>query len=97
MSTSASVNYNISNFVSISWKCNTIWFNFLGIVECMAAGLVMIANKSGGPLLDIIIHRDSVQSRIGFLAADEEEYSVIMNQIIKMEPERRARIQQAAR
>jgi alpha-1,2-mannosyltransferase len=41
----------------------------IGIVECMAAGLVMIAHDSGGPRLDIIDNE-----KTGFLATDCEQY-----------------------
>ncbi|KAG8226387.1 hypothetical protein J437_LFUL011924 [Ladona fulva] len=41
----------------------------IGIVECMAAGLIMVAHRSGGPEADIIVENEG--SRNGFLAADE--------------------------
>lgn len=53
----------------------------IGIVECMAAGIIMIAHESGGPLLDII--ETSAGSQNGFLATHAIEYAAsIMNIII---------------
>jgi alpha-1,2-mannosyltransferase len=68
----------------------------LGIVECMASGLIMIAHKSGGPMMDIIIHSKGSQP-IGFLASDEIEYADILRHIIRMEPKKRELIREAAR
>ncbi|GMI57346.1 hypothetical protein TeGR_g1494 [Tetraparma gracilis] len=47
----------------------------IGVVEMMAAGLVVVAHDSGGPKADII--KDLVKEgecRTGFLAATEEQY-----------------------
>lgn len=54
---------------------HTMWNEHfgIGIVECMAAGLIMIAHKSGGPLLDII--ETSEGSQNGYLATDAVEYA----------------------
>ena len=49
----------------------------IGIVEMMASGLLTIAHKSGGPLLDIIKHQEN-----GYLASDATEYAQIMLSII---------------
>lgn len=54
----------------------------IGIVELMAAGLITIAHKSGGPLLDII--ETSEGSRLGFLAISAEEYAHIIRYILYM-------------
>ncbi len=64
-----------------------------GIVECMAAGLVMVAHRSGGPLMDIVTDTE----QLGFLAADADEYAAALHRVIRMEPQRRRCIQQAAR
>jgi len=62
----------------------------------MAAGLIMVAHKSGGPAMDIIFQREGL-APIGFLAADEMEYAYILKTIIRMNPESRQNIRQAAR
>jgi alpha-1,2-mannosyltransferase len=66
----------------------------IGIVECMAAGLVMLAHNSGGPQMDIITPKET-----GFLATSAEEYSealftiVHLNQGQANEIRRRARLE----
>ncbi|XP_016987929.1 GDP-Man:Man(3)GlcNAc(2)-PP-Dol alpha-1,2-mannosyltransferase [Drosophila rhopaloa] len=54
---------------------HTMWNEHfgIGIVECMAAGLIMVAHRSGGPLLDIV--ETSEGSQNGFLAVDAVEYA----------------------
>ncbi|KAH8405420.1 hypothetical protein KR222_011524, partial [Zaprionus bogoriensis] len=61
---------------------HTMWNEHfgIGIVECMAAGLIMIAHKSGGPLLDII--ETSEGSQNGYLATDAVEYAANILNII---------------
>ena len=52
----------------------------IGVVECLAAGLITVAHNSGGPKLDII--DDGVT---GFLANDsDEEFSQILYKIINL-------------
>lgn len=60
---------------------HTMWNEHfgIGVVEMMAAGLITIAHNSGGPKSDII---SDVQSRTGYLACSEEEYSNAMNTIL---------------
>lgn len=43
----------------------------IGIVEMMAAGLIVVAHKSGGPQMDIIVQPGVT----GFLADTVEEYA----------------------
>ncbi|KAH8299631.1 hypothetical protein KR044_003816, partial [Drosophila immigrans] len=76
---------------------HTMWNEHfgIGIVECMAAGLIMIAHKSGGPLLDII--ETSEGSQNGFLATDAIEYAGSILNIILNPPELNANIINAAR
>lgn len=53
---------------------HTMWNEHFGIglVECMAAGCVMIGHNSGGPQMDIIV--DWKGQKIGLLAAAQELY-----------------------
>lgn len=65
-------------------------------MECMAAGLIMIAHNSGGPAADIILKRESLPPT-GFLASNENEYAAILCHILRMPSEKRDSIRQAAR
>lgn len=67
----------------------------IGVVECMAAGLITIAHRSGGPLFDII--ETSTSSRTGFLASTCEEYAQSILDVMKMTREQLAVIRNAAR
>lgn len=82
-------------FGTIGLHC--MWNEHFGIsvVESMAAGLIMVAHASGGPKADIIETQESCRN--GFLAEDAEEYAEVISQIIKMSPEERNRIRNAAR
>ena len=42
--------------------------SFPAVVEMMAAGLVTLAHRSGGPLMDIVVETE--QNRNGFLAGE---------------------------
>nr|CAG4637069.1 EOG090X07J8 [Ceriodaphnia reticulata] len=77
---------------------HTMWNEHFGIsiVECMASGLIMVAHKSGGPMMDIIIHSKGSQP-IGFLASDEIEYADILCKILRMKPDNRELVREAAR
>lgn len=54
---------------------HTMWNEHFGIslVECMAAGCVMVGHKSGGPLRDIVI--DWEGTRTGYLAKSPEQFA----------------------
>ncbi|VDN98959.1 unnamed protein product [Rodentolepis nana] len=63
----------------------------IGIVEGMAAGLVTVANKSGGPLMDIIgpalaeprVDPSTVKpTPVGYLASSEAEYADIFHYVL---------------
>jgi len=71
-----------------------IEFSFisLGIVEMMAAGLIVLAHKSGGSKMDII-----EEGRTGFLASDIDSYATMMEQIFTMTDDDRHQIQEQAR
>ncbi|ALC45198.1 CG11306 [Drosophila busckii] len=76
---------------------HTMWNEHfgIGIVECMAAGLIMVAHKSGGPLLDIV--ETSEGSQNGFLATDAVEYAACILNIILSPDEANQNIIDAAR
>lgn len=67
----------------------------IGVVECMAAGLIMIANRSGGPLMDIIETAEGSQT--GFLAVDAVEYAKCIATILYNTKEQNDTIRRAAR
>ncbi|XP_050546579.1 GDP-Man:Man(3)GlcNAc(2)-PP-Dol alpha-1,2-mannosyltransferase [Daktulosphaira vitifoliae] len=67
----------------------------IGIVECMAAGLIMVAHRSGGPLMDIIIEEGAGQN--GFLATNEVEYAHAIHKAILLTDEQKLSLQKAAR
>ena len=56
-----------------------------GIVEMMAAGLLTIAHRSGGPLMDIIT--EEAGTRNGFLAVTAQEYAAHIAFIVSMTEE----------
>merc|ERR1712176_270814 len=65
----------------------------IGIVEYMAAGVVAVANNSGGPAADIIVpFRDETTGNLqvtGYLASTAEEYaSALVNVLCISEKER---------
>lgn len=62
----------------------------------MASGMIMVAHKSGGPMMDIVIHSKGSQP-IGFLASDEIEYADVLCHIIRMDSSKRDLIREAAR
>uniref|UniRef100_A0A1I8BF16 GDP-Man:Man(3)GlcNAc(2)-PP-Dol alpha-1,2-mannosyltransferase n=1 Tax=Meloidogyne hapla TaxID=6305 RepID=A0A1I8BF16_MELHA len=79
---------------------HTMWNEHFGIsvVEGMAAGVIMVANNSGGPALDIIGNENLNNEKCGFLASTKEEYINIILQIItEMNVEERKNIREAAR
>jgi len=64
----------------------------IGIVEMMAAGLIVVAHNSGGPKSDIIIDDDA-----GFLASTDAEYADFINKALTMSPDQAERIRTNAR
>lgn len=66
-----------------------------GVVECMAAGTIILAHKSGGPKLDIVVPYDNGPT--GFLADDEDGYADAMERILSMPPAARLEIRRRAR
>ncbi|XP_036760757.2 GDP-Man:Man(3)GlcNAc(2)-PP-Dol alpha-1,2-mannosyltransferase [Manis pentadactyla] len=76
---------------------HTMWNEHfgIGVVECMAAGTVILAHDSGGPKLDIVIpHAGAIT---GFLANGEEGYAETMAHILSMSAEKRLQIRNNAR
>ncbi|CAM4362610.1 unnamed protein product [Caretta caretta] len=76
---------------------HTMWNEHfgIGIVECMAAGTIILAHNSGGPKLDIVVPYEGHIT--GFLAENEDDYSETMAQILSLSPEKRLEIRQNAR
>ncbi|KAK9874479.1 hypothetical protein WA026_002827 [Henosepilachna vigintioctopunctata] len=67
----------------------------ISVVEQMAAGLIVIAHRSGGPLLDIIETCEG--SRLGFLAVYPHEYAFYLRYIIEAEKNEIHAIQERAK
>ena len=69
---------------------HTMWNEHfgIGVVECMAAGSIVLAHDSGGPKMDIVIEWDGKPT--GFLASDEEGYAKAMEMIFSLQPEERS-------
>ncbi|KAJ3139377.1 asparagine-linked glycosylation protein [Physocladia obscura] len=64
----------------------------IGVVEYMAAGLITIANNSGGPKMDII-EADST----GFLASTKEEYAAALFKALSLSKQEQFNMRQLAR
>jgi alpha-1,2-mannosyltransferase len=58
----------------------------------MAAGMIVVAHKSGGPQMDIID-----EGQTGFPASDIDSYATTMQQILEMTADERHKIQEQAR
>ncbi|XP_072301391.1 GDP-Man:Man(3)GlcNAc(2)-PP-Dol alpha-1,2-mannosyltransferase [Eucyclogobius newberryi] len=76
---------------------HTMWNEHfgIGVVECMAAGTIVLAHRSGGPKLDIVVPFRGEQT--GFLADSVESYAVAMETILALSPEARLQIRRSAR
>lgn len=61
----------------------------------MAAGTVILAHRSGGPKLDIVVPYHGGVT--GFLADDEETYADAMERVLAMTPAARLEIRRRAR
>lgn len=64
---------------SSSCGLHTMWNEHfgIGIVEYMGAGVIPIAHRSGGPMLDIV----KEEEEMGFLASTEEEYAECIRKV----------------
>ncbi|KAM7380008.1 hypothetical protein PAMP_003337 [Pampus punctatissimus] len=76
---------------------HTMWNEHfgIGVVECMAAGTIVLAHKSGGPKLDIVVPYEGGQT--GFLADSEDSYAAAMETILTLSPVDRLEIRRNAR
>lgn len=76
---------------------HTMWNEHfgIGVVECMAAGTIVLAHKSGGPKLDIVAPYEGGQT--GFLADSEDSYAAAMETILALSPSARLEIRRNAR
>ncbi|XP_053561007.1 GDP-Man:Man(3)GlcNAc(2)-PP-Dol alpha-1,2-mannosyltransferase [Bombina bombina] len=76
---------------------HTMWNEHfgIGVVECMAAGTIILAHNSGGPKLDIVVPYEGHET--GFLADNEDTYASAMEHILSLSPEKRLLIRQNAR
>lgn len=59
----------------------------IGLVECMAAGCVMVAHDSGGPQQDIVV--DWQGKPTGYLASTEEQFVSWLLELVHMTPRER--------
>merc|ERR1719228_2542529 len=67
----------------------------IGIVEMMAAGLLTVAHRSGGPLMDIVVEEQG--ARNGFLAITAQEYAAHIAYILALGEEGRELVRERAR
>ncbi|KAF4527312.1 hypothetical protein B566_EDAN001088 [Ephemera danica] len=67
----------------------------IGVVECLAAGLLTVAHDSGGPQMDIIEVAEG--SRTGWLASDEMEYARTLYVLMKLPTSVKQTVREAAR
>ncbi|KAI5618381.1 GDP-Man:Man(3)GlcNAc(2)-PP-Dol alpha-1,2-mannosyltransferase isoform 1 [Silurus asotus] len=76
---------------------HTMWNEHfgIGVVECMAAGTVILAHRSGGPKLDIVVPYEGGST--GLLADDEDSYADAMERILNMTAAARLEIRSRAR
>lgn len=62
----------------------------------MAAGLIMLAHRSGGPLMDIVTEVPE-EERTGFLAQTAQEYAQQIKRILELTPKQQQEIRARAR
>ncbi|KAM6893846.1 GDP-Man:Man(3)GlcNAc(2)-PP-Dol alpha-1,2-mannosyltransferase [Xenentodon cancila] len=76
---------------------HTMWNEHfgIGVVECMAAGKIILAHNSGGPKLDIVVPFEGEQT--GFLADDMDSYAAAIEKILALSPASRLQITRNAR
>lgn len=76
---------------------HTMWNEHFGIalVECMAAGCVMVGHNSGGPQMDIVVEWNG--QRTGLLAAVKEHYASCLLEVFHMREAERDLLVSSAR
>ncbi|XP_033114022.1 GDP-Man:Man(3)GlcNAc(2)-PP-Dol alpha-1,2-mannosyltransferase-like [Anneissia japonica] len=76
---------------------HTMWNEHfgIGVVECMAAGTIILAHNSGGPKKDIVVRYKGQPT--GFLASDVNSYAETMATILQLKPADRLKIRRNAR
>jgi len=86
----------LAEFSKSTIGIHTMWNEHfgIGIVEMMAAGLLTIAHRSGGPLMDIIV--EDAGARNGFLAVTPQEYAAHIAYILTMSEEAREGVRSRA-
>lgn len=100
------MNFTFSAPLESVWFVRVEYFNFyfvfiiycnlfLGVVEGMAAGTVMLAHESGGPKMDIVVEYENKPT--GFLAHDVNSYSRAIKEIFDMSPLQRLELRKNAR
>ncbi|KAI2505068.1 ALG11 mannosyltransferase N-terminus [Fragilaria crotonensis] len=72
-------------FAQASVGLHTMWNEHfgIGVVEMMAAGLLVVAHNSGGPKQDIVVVTSNGK-RTGFLATTVEEFANAMNDALSL-------------
>nr|XP_037277247.1 GDP-Man:Man(3)GlcNAc(2)-PP-Dol alpha-1,2-mannosyltransferase-like [Rhipicephalus microplus] len=87
----------MSEMKRASAAIHTMWNEHFGmcVVECMAAGLLMVAHNSGGPKMDIVT--DYNGKRTGFLADSVSSYTAAFKTILEMAPDERRETRENAR
>lgn len=65
-------------------------------IEFMVSGLIILAHKSAGPLLDIVVP-DENGNKTGFLASTPEEYADCLYEILEMKEEDLVKLRTCAR
>ncbi|CAL8371185.1 unnamed protein product [Arctogadus glacialis] len=83
--------------VSATIGLHTMWNEHfgIGVVECMAAGTIILAHKSGGPMLDIVVPHHGAQT--GFLADSDDSYAAAMETILALPAAERLEMRRNAR
>mmetsp|Transcript_1714 Transcript_1714/g.2296 ORF Transcript_1714/g.2296 Transcript_1714/m.2296 type:complete len:292 (+) Transcript_1714:23-898(+) len=81
-------------FGKASVGLHTMWNEHfgIGVVELLAAGLIVVAHNSGGPKEDIIVDR-----KTGFLASTEEEYATCFAKALDMPEDQSILMRRSAR
>ena len=76
---------------------HTMWNEHFGIsvVECMAAGCVMVAHDSAGPAMDIVV--DWKGKRTGYLAQSTAQFASCLAEALQMPEHERMEVVGAAR